>query len=73
MSQRNIHKLLCSLSQALISLLMVLGFLVDGAQDSDPLFLIATLLWVYQPTVVRTESRLWRSLGARYLPRSTKV
>jgi len=51
-------KTLLFYTRALIVLLMITGFFIDGFQGNDPLFITATLLWVYQPFVVRAESYL---------------
>lgn len=57
---------LLALTRATISVLVSIGLSIDGCHASDPFFFFATLLWVYQPYVVRTESRLMQRFQAAW-------
>ena len=69
MNTLKVQKSLTALTRAIIALLMMTGFSLDGCQQGDALFMAATLLWIYLPFIVRTESqvlRRMRGLSARF-------
>ena len=49
-------------TRGFITVLMVVGFSLDGCQSNDGLFIVATLMWIYQPFVVRAETFILQHL-----------
>lgn len=62
MSRTKEQRYLLACSRAIIAILMIIGFYIDGCGRSEVFFTIATLMWIYQPFVVRTESNILHGL-----------
>jgi len=62
----NEKKFLSTVTRAVIALLMIIGFSMDGCQGNDGFFIVATLIWIYQPFIVRVESYILHNFHRSY-------